>query len=636
MKRTKLFAIAMAGALTVSTIGSAGIVSAATEQAIPDTVTFETSNREMEKVFILNSEMASDLNVLCNVNEGLLETDAKGKLIPGLAEEWGTEDGGLTWTFKLREGVKWVDMNGNEKADCVAQDFVTALEWVMNYHKNGANNTSMPTTLIEGAGAYYDYTKELSEEEGRALGTEKFLEMVGIETPDDYTVIYHCAYPAPYFDTVCVSACLYPVSAAFIEEVGVENVLSTGYEGLWYNGPYTLTEFIQNNSKTLTQNPLYWDQDCSLFNTVTIRIIEDTTVGFQLYQNGELDHIDLSEANLRMIYEDESNEYHDQLVEKLPRKYSYQMHFNYDKHLEDGSKDENWNKAVANENFRKSLYYGLDLTKYWARSNFIYPEHCENTAYTMKGLLYFSDGTDYTTKVEEKLGLTAKEDGTPKRYDADKAAECKAAAMEELAAEGVTFPIDIDYYIVSGAQNALDTATVLKQIFSEGLGDDYVNLNIKTYVSSQTQEVVNPRLQSFVVNGWGADYGDVQNYLGQETIGEDTAYYANNYSNINDADSEELKALYQEFTDLVNAANAIVDDQDARYDAYVEAEVFMLEHALSVPMQLEVVWQLSHFNDYKRSNCMYGIQNYMYKNWESSAEAYTTEEYAAFAEEFYS
>ncbi len=629
-----MLALLMAGTLTVGTVGGAVSVIAAEGQAIPDMYTFETQNREMENVFILNSEMASDLNVLCNVNEGLLETDAKGQLIPGLAEEWGTEDGGKTWTFKLRQGAKWVDQNGNEKADCVAQDFVTALEWVMNYHKNGAANTSMPTDMIEGAGAYYEYTKELSEEEGKALGTEKFLEMVGIETPDDYTVIYHCSYPAPYFDTLCVSACLYPVSAAFIEEVGVDNVLSTGIDGLWYNGPYTLTEFIQNNSKTLTQNPLYWDQDCSLFDTVTIRIIEDLTVGYQLYENGEIDHIDLAEANLRQIYDDESNKFHNQLVEKLPRKYSYQMHLNYDKRTEDGEVDENWNKAIANENFRKAMYYGLDLTKYWARTNFIYPEHCENNAYTMKGLLYFSDGTEYTSVVEEKLGLAEKEDGTPMRFDADKAAEFKAAAMEELEAAGVTFPVQADYYVLAGSQNALDTATVLKQIFSECLGDDFITLNIGTYVSSVTKEVVQPRLQSFIVNGWGADYGDIQNYLGQETYGEDTAYYSNNYSNINDATDEDLIAAYKEYTDLVNAADAIVDDLDARYEAYSDAEVYLLEHAFTIPAQLEVAWQLTHFNDFKRSNAMYGIQNYFYKNWESSAEAYTTEEYEAFAEEF--
>lgn len=109
---------------------------------------------------------------------------------------------------------------------------------------------------------------------------------------------------------------------------------------------------------------MYWDTDCKLFDTVQIRIVEDTSVGYQLYETEELDNMDLSQSNLMTIYKDENHQFHDQLVEKLPRKYSYQMHFNYDKRTKDGKADENWNKAIANEAFRKSLYYGLNLTEY--------------------------------------------------------------------------------------------------------------------------------------------------------------------------------------------------------------------------------------------------------------------------------
>lgn len=637
MKKAKVLALIMAAALALtacggSTGGNQG--SNGDSESIKDLVTFETSNREMEKVFILNSEMANDLNVLCNCNDGLLTSDTKGQLAPCVAEEWNTEDGGLTWTFKLREGVKWVDVDGNVKADCTAQDWITGLEWVMNFHKNNALNTSMPTALIKGAAEYYEYTKELSKEEACTMDNSKFLEMVGISAPDDYTLVYTCASNAPYFDTVATSACLYPLSQAWVDEIGVDNVLAATYDKLWYNGAYTLTEWIQNNQKTLTKNPEYWDKDAECFNTVTVRLVEDLNRAYQLYENGELDHTDLSEEALRNIYDaGEENEYYDQLVEKLPKKYSYQMHLNYDKRNEDGSVDENWNKAAGNESFRQALYYGLDFTKYWARTNYISPLHCENVAYTMKGLLYMEDGTDYAEYVASEAGIAESNGETPRRYDADKAAAAKAKAMEELKAEGVTFPIEMDYYIIAGSQSALDTATVLKQIFSECLGDDFVTLNIGTYVSSQTQEVVQPRLHSFVINGWGADYGDPQNYLGQETYGEDSAYYSCNYSNINDSKDEDLIATYKEFTKLVNEANAVTDSLNDRYKAYAKAEVYMLEHALAIPCQYEVSWQLTKVNDYSKTNAMYGINNYKYVNWETSVDAYTTEQYEKFAEE---
>lgn len=601
----------------------------ASASAIKDLVTYETPNREQESFFILNTEKANDLNVLCNMYSPLIEVDNMGKLQPAVATEWGTEDGGLTWTFKLRDDVKWVDINGNVKADCTAQDWITAMEWVLNFHKNSGNNTSMPLALIAGAEDYYNYTKELPAEEAMALDTSKMLEMVGIEAPDDYTLIYHCAQNAPYFDTVATSACLYPISQGLIDELGVENMVGMTNENMWYNGPYFETTFTMNNEKVLTANPTYWDKDAVLFDTVTVRMV-DPTLQYQLWQNGELDNIELSEADLRTIYDDENNADHGFLAETRPKKYSYQMHFNFDKKLEDGTPDENWNKAVANEAFRLSMYYGLDLNKYWARTNFIQPLHCENVAYTMKGLLYYSDGTDYVDKVVEKLGLPESDGTSSRRYDAAKAEEYKKQAMEELAAKGVTFPVNIDYYIIAGDQNALDKATVLKQVFAEGLGEDYVNLNIKTYVSSQSKEVVQPALGSFYINGWGADYGDPANFIDQERYGYDQAYYSMNYSRINEATDEDLIATYKEFSELAEKAGEIYDDMDARYDAYADAEVYLLQHALTIPMEYEVKWQLTKVNDYSKMNAMYGAQNYTYKNWETSVDAYTTEQYEAF------
>ena len=90
-------------------------------------------------------------------------------------------------------------------------------------------------------------------------------------------------------------------------------------------------------------------------------------------------------------------------MEDRAAKYSYTIHLNYGKRLEDGTPDVNWNTAIANEAFRQSLYYGLDLTRFWARTNYIHPEKLENVAYTMKNLLYFSDGTDYVEHVWEKI-----------------------------------------------------------------------------------------------------------------------------------------------------------------------------------------------------------------------------------------
>ena len=602
---------------------------------ISDLVISKLITRELETFNILYSQRAEDGENLTNLVDGLLEVDTDGKLVPGIAEEWGTEDGGLTWTFKIRQGVKWVDVNGNEKADCTAQDFAAGLEWVMNFHKNNSSNTSMPLEMVKGAQEYYEYTKTLSEEEAFALNAEegsKFREMVGLETPDDYTVVYHCITQKPYFDTLATYNSLYPISPAMVEELGgPTGVKSMNNENMWYNGAYTMTSYIHNNEKIFTKNPLYWDTECKRFDTVTIKMVESNDISFQLYQNGEIDYVDLSEAHINTIAKDPSNKYYDYMVPAVPSKYSYQFHFNFNKNKEDGTPDTNWNTAIANEAFRKSWYYGLNLSDYWKRTNAIDPMVCENNFYTMKGLVYTTDGTEYTELVKKELGLGETNGNTPARVDPAKAEEYKKQAIEELTALGVTFPVEVDYYISASNQVALDSANVMAQAFSDGLGDDYVKFNIKTYVSSVRNEVVQPHLHSFVTNGWGADYGDPQNYLGQEVYGNDNAYYSANYSYINEITEEtpENKALldtYKEYSAMVEAADAITDDLDARYAAYAKAEAYLLDHVLVLPCNYSIGWCLSKIDNDTKMYAMYGAQNEKIKNWATNSDGYTSEE----------
>ena len=602
---------------------------------ISDLVISKLITRELETFNILYSQRAEDGENLTNLVDGLLEVDTDGKLVPGIAEEWGTEDGGLTWTFKIRQGVKWVDVNGNEKADCTAQDFAAGLEWVMNFHKNNSSNTSMPLEMVKGAQEYYEYTKTLSEEEAFALNAEegsKFREMVGLETPDDYTVVYHCITQKPYFDTLATYNSLYPISPAMVEELGgPAGVKSMNNENMWYNGAYTMTSYIHNNEKIFTKNPLYWDTECKRFDTVTIKMVESNDISFQLYQNGEIDYVDLSEAHINTIAKDPSNKYYDYMVPAVPSKYSYQFHFNFNKNKEDGTPDTNWNTAIANEAFRKSWYYGLNLSDYWKRTNAIDPMVCENNFYTMKGLVYTTDGTEYTELVKKELGLGETNGNTPARIDTAKAEEYKKQAIEELTALDVTFPVGVDYYISASNQVALDSANVMAQAFSDGLGDDYVKFNIKTYVSSVRNEVVQPHLHSFVTNGWGADYGDPQNYLGQEVYGNDNAYYSANYSYINEITEEtpENKALldtYKEYSAMVEAADAITDDLDARYAAYAKAEAYLLDHVLVLPCNYSIGWCLSKIDNDTKMYAMYGAQNEKIKNWATNSAGYTSEE----------
>ena len=609
------------------------------EDEIKDLVLPKIASGELSTFNLLNSETSADSQYLTNLWDGLLEVDTYGKLVPAIAEEWGTEDGGKTWIFKLRDNAKWVDKNGNEKATCIAEDWATGLEWILNFHKNNSANTSMPIEMIEGAKEYYEYTKALTKEEAFALNaakSSKFREMVKLETPNDYTLIYHCLEPKPYFDTVAAYTCLYPMAQGMVDELGVEGVQGMNNENMWYNGCYTMTSYIQGNEKVFTKNPKYWDTECKRFDTVTMKMVESNDVAYQLYQSEEIDEVGLTESNVKTISSDENNPYHDYMVEWPLDFRSYQFHFNYFKNNTDGTPDKNWNTAVANEAFRLSWYYGLDLTPYFSRVNAINPMSCENNYYSMPGLLYTSDGIDYTSLVRKELGLPDSDGKKMARLDTDKAADYKQQAIKELTDLGVTFPIQADYYISGSNQAALDSANVLKQAIADSLGDDYVQLNIKTYISSLSKEVHQPQFQGINISGWGADYGDPQNYLMQETY-NDIAYYSRTVSNINDVVEDNTnKALldtYREYTELVEEADAICDDLDARYAAYAKAEAYLIQHALTIPNYYNTGWILTKINPYSKMKAMFGIQNAKMKNWETSKDGYTTEEMQKIAAE---
>lgn len=575
---------------------------------------------EMEDFLILHSEQANDGRPLSNCIEGLLTTDADANIIPQIATKWSHNDDASEWYFTLRDDVKWVNHEGEVMADLVAEDFLTGIEWTLNYHKNDAKHLQMLAATIQGAQEYFDYTKEqLDETAGKATkGTDaKFLEMVGIEAPDSTHLVFKLIAPTPYFDSVIMGSCGYPLSQKQVEAMGVDGVLGQTNETMWYNGPYIMDEFIMNNSKIFVKNPHYYNPEIVSFDEVQVKMVPDTETDDTMFMTGEIDRCTVSESNLRLIYNDASHPFHDNLVEVRDSPFAYQIHFNYNKLKEDGTPDTDWNKAVNNEAFRQAVRYGVNLEAYWARFNFINPESGALETFTAAEVAKFSDGRDYTDRVKELLNLQ-----TGSRYDAAKGADYVAQAKAELAAEGVNFPIELRYYIKAGDQVAGDNANVLKQAFEDCFGKDMINFVIDEYVTSFSQEVQASHLHSIQTSGWGADYRDPENFLTQIITGSDSAYYAARMDFENEA-LPEAKAQWDEFTRMVLEANKITGDLDERYEAQAQAEAYCLDHALIVPLRCPfTAWAMT------RENCFTHPRNsFKYVNYELKDEPYTTAEY---------
>jgi oligopeptide transport system substrate-binding protein len=597
---------------------------------ITDYYTYQTAAGEVDTWNVLYTQTATTGAVLGNLVDPLLMTDPHGNIVPCLAESYEVSEDGLTWTFNLRDNATWVDYNGNYMADVKSSDWVYSLEWIFNFWKNDGNNTSMLSELLEGVEDYYEYTKEMEEEEAYALDISVFTDMVsGIETPDDYTVIYHLTKVCPYFASIAVYNAMSPAPTDLISTTDAADYKALDNTGIWYCGPYTITTFVSGNEKVYTKNESYWDDTVYRFNTVTVKMLESSSVAYELWKNGEIDYVSLNSSTIATI--PEGDELYDKII-STTNNCVYQFNWNYAKNLEDGTPDTNWNTAISNMNFRKSLYYGVNLYNYMAYANPFEPLTAEAYTLSAKTLATMSDGRDYTDLVYDLIDTQPNGEEWV-RFDADKAEEYKQAAIEELTALGVTFPIEVDYYIPSGNQTSLDSATIMKQCFEDSLGTDYINFQIKTYISSATKEVYTPSLQSFNVSGWMADYGDPFSYLQQWILGDANAYYTTYYTHA-DQTTGETAELFQQYTDLVNEANAIVDDMDARYEKFAEAEAFCINNALIFSVYRNTTLQFTCVNNYSKITSVFGGNSGRYVNWETNYEGYTTADDEAFREAF--
>lgn len=610
----------------------------ANANALTDYITYATSEGTTWNP--LYSQAAVVLDIAVNWVDGLLTHDTKGNLAPSLAETWSSPDNGKTWTFNIRKGVKWVDQNGEEKAEVTAHDFVTALEWILNYWKNEGNNCAFPHEMIEGAKAYTDYTKEMEPADAQSLvDYDKFCSMVGIKAEDDYTLVCTCVSELPYFPTLATYISLYPVCADLVNTLGFEGYTAVTPEQLWYCGPYIVTEYVAGNSIVLTPNPKYWNaENDARFDSATTKIVESHDTAFNLYETNEIDHVRLTESNMVVISSNPSHKYADYLTAERGVTYNYNIYWNWNKNRKDDTPDTDWNAAIANHNFRKSIYHGMDLTNYLSRQNYLYPMQASAYGILPEGLGTIG-GKDYTDVVREKMGYSRDAEVYP-RYDAALAKEYKDKAIAELTAQGVKFPVEMRFYVSASNQTQLDTAKVLQQVIHNGLGEDYIKFEIDTYISSFKNEIDAYRYNSFRITGWSADYGDPMAIIGLcVSDNPEAGRFVFNNGHYDEAVDQpyakDLKARFDANTALIRKAEKIVDDMEARLTAFAEAEYDLVhEQVLVTPLYRAYFTQLTKVNDYSKPYACYGMQNFRMVNWETNADGYTTAEYDQFAADY--
>ena len=214
----------------------------------------------------LNSAIDAS-NTIITIFEPLLLINENNEVIGGQAESWEASEDGLTWTFTMRDGLKWSD-----GTDLTAKDFEYSFKRMAN-PDTAAPYAATCLGMIDGFDA------------AQAGDTDA----LNVKASDDgKTLTIVLAYPCSYFDKMAAFAAMSPVQQATVEANG--DSWCTSAETFVSNGPYMITDWTPSERIVLTKNPNYvggWDNSKIVSDTITLLLLEDSSAAFAAYNSGE-------------------------------------------------------------------------------------------------------------------------------------------------------------------------------------------------------------------------------------------------------------------------------------------------------------------------------------------------------------
>lgn len=564
---------------------------------------------------------ASDVEMVVGANcvDTLLEFDNKGALKEGLATSWEFDEATLTWTFHLRD-ENWVDMNGEVVAPVTAQDFVDALRYLLT-PDYAASNVGLVTSYIAGADEYYNYQVNLTNANNGYVGADGTtytvdaagvvtvaapgaeaqtfqpvdFDAVGVKAVDEHTLTYTLTYNFPGFLSLLVYLPYEPAYGPLLEEMGDQ--FATSAETTYSCGAFYLAEYIPLESWVMKKNPENYDADNVFIETVSrIYNAEADVNGPEMVKRGEIDEATIGADILDSWLADESTK--DLVSMDRPNtNYTYFYLFNFMpfyhefsgqtvEGLDDAYEPENWAKAINSTNFRKAFLYGINNSVTLAVTA---PEGYEgyklNTV-TPPSFCANDDGVDYT-QCGDLASIT-------EFFDKAKAKEYRDAAIQELTAQGVTFPVKVQLPYNPSTNNWDRQCQIFKQQLEGVLNDgaDFIDIIITEGPSDNYLSAVRRAGKyCFQMCNWGADYSDPETETDPfyQAAGERGGRYAYLRTGVEDGfiTGETADAIMAYMT-AVEEAKAITGDINARYDAFAKAEAMLINNALVIPMGMSV------------------------------------------------
>lgn len=542
----------------------------------PDTLDYSISNKKSTSEFTGNAI------------DGLLEVDKYGNLIPSLAKDWTVSKDGLTYTYKLRKGVKWMTSEGEEYGEVKAQDFVTGL-------KHAADKKSQAIYLVQ---------KSVKGLDDYVSGKTSDFSTVGVKAIDDYTVQYTLSQPESFWNSKTTMGILMPVNEEFLKSKGDDYGQGTSPSSILYCGPYLIKSITSKSSAILEKNPTYWDAENVKISKVKLTYYDgqDSESLIRGFDNGDytVARVFPNGSNYKSV----EKKHKDDIVYTDQGSSTYNLSFNIDRQAYEITKKTtdaqkaSTKKAILNKDFRQAIMFAFNRKAYVAQTN---GEAGANkvirNTFTPPNFVQI-DGKQFGDAVEKDLEAYGDEwkgvsvaDGKDTLYNPSKAKEEFAKAKAELQSQGVEFPIHLDLPTSSTYTEGIKQAQSFKQSIESTLGAENIVIDLNMVSEDDLQRVTyfaeNASQQDWDLNnnlGWGPDYTDPSSYI-DITSGK-SGENANSYFGFDaGTDNAAAKAAgFDEYNQLIEDAQKENTDVNKRYEKYAAAQAWLTDSALLIPI----------------------------------------------------
>ncbi|MCX7571547.1 peptide ABC transporter substrate-binding protein [Tumebacillus sp. DT12] len=398
--------------------------------------------------------------LFANISEGLIRLDKDGKPAAGLAKEWKRSDDGLTYTFILRDGLKW--SNGDA---LTAKDF--EYSWKRTLDPKTGSQYAFMLTWIKG-GLAYNSDKGTADE-------------VAVKAKDDKTLEVTLENPIPFFVEQMAFPIFFAQNEKFVKEMGEK--YGADADKVISNGPFKLTKWVHEESVAIEKNENYWDKDAVKLQNVNFQVVKDTTALLNLYESGQVD---------RTL-----------LVRETVDQYKDSKEFSIQPELTTGYLQYNQRvKALTSAKVRQALTYAVDGDAY---ADIIYHNGTKGaTGYTPEGISN-GQGGDFKKDVGD---LIKRKENLPK---------AKQLLEEGLKEVGETSFPKIKLLADDGDVGKKATEFIKEQ-WRTNLG---IDVEVENVPYKMRLDRSHKHDFDIVVSLWGADYNDPMTFLDMFITGGD-------------------------------------------------------------------------------------------------------------------